>query len=270
MQEQRHKRWNHVWAGCSLLLISLLPTACVTESSSGSFTPDVSRERALEDYIQLSRGYLEQGDLESARRHLDNAENIDANNSEVHGIHALVYARQGDLEEAEESFRQALRLDGDNSQTRNNFAAFLFANGQYEEAYEQLEQVVQDTDYPGRARAFENLGLSALRLGREEEAIHAFGRALQLNPNQVRSMLELGDLHYRRGEFAQSRRYFNNYLTIQEFYNLAHSPTSLWLGIRLAREEGDAEQEAAYAGMLQSVYPESIQNQIYRQSLSNE
>lgn len=269
MREHRQKRWDHVWAVCCLMG-SLLLTACVTESSSGSFTPDVSRERALENYLQLSRGYLEQGDLESARRHLENAENIDANNSEVYGIKALVFARQGDLEEAEESFRQALGLDGDNSQTRNNFAAFLFSNGRYEEAYEQLEQVVQDTDYPGRARAFENLGLAALRLGRDEAALNAFGRALQLNPNQVRSILELANLHYRRGEFAQSRRYFDNYLTIQEFYNLAHSPTSLWLGIRLAREEGDSAQEAEYAGMLQSVYPDSIQNQIYMQSLSNE
>lgn len=270
-RQHSQKHLKGVWVACSLIA-SLFLTACVTESS-GHFAPEVSPDSAFENYLQLSRGYLEQGDLENARRHLVNAERFDTGSrrsSELHGIRALIHARQGDLAEAEASFQQALSLNEDDARTRNNYAAFLYSRARYDEAHTQLQEVVMDTDYSGRAQAFENLGLASLQLAREEEAIRAFRRALQLEPHQLRSILELAGLHYQRDELAQSQRYYNNYLTIQEFYDLSHSPQSLWLGIRLAREEQDTNREADYAGQLEAVYPDSIQNQIYRQSLSDD
>lgn len=254
--------------GCIALVLAML-SGCVTESS-GSFTPDVSREQALNDYLQLSRGYLEQGDLDSARRHLQNAERFDSNNSEVHGIWALLYSRQGDTEHADESFRRALRLNSNDSQTRNNYAAFLYGHGRYQEAYSQLEIVVRDTNYRARSQAFENLGLAALRLEREAEAINAFSRALQLNPNQVRSVVELGDISFRQGNIPQARSYFQNYLTLEQFFNLRPSARSLWLGIRLARLDGNREQEREYANLLSGGFPNSFELQAYRQLTSNE
>src|SRR5690606_25228259 len=138
-------------AALPLLALTLALGGCVTETTGG-FNVEVSREQALQDYIALARGYLDQGDLASAKRHLNNAAAIDRSNAEIHSIWGLVYAREGEADLADENFRRSLRIDGSNSQARNNYAAFLFAAGRYEDAYRQLEIVVNDTQYPARAQ----------------------------------------------------------------------------------------------------------------------
>ena len=238
-----------------LCLISGL-TACVTETTGG-FNAEVSDEQALRDYIQLATGYLEQNDLANTKRHLDNAARYDRNNSEILAIWGLVYSREGEEALADESFRRALRINTGNSQARNNYAAFLFANGRYEDAYEQLQRVVQDTEYPARPQAFENLGLAALRLDRIEDAESAFSRALQLNSNLLRSSLELANLNLDKNDVLQARAYYRNFLTLLQLDNTGQNARSLWIGIRLESAMGNIENANRYGALLESAFPNS-------------
>ncbi len=252
-----------------ILCSSLLALAgCVTETSGG-FNVEVSREQALQDYIALARGYLDQGELASAKRHLNNAAGIDGNNAEVHAIWGLVYAREGEIELADASFRRSLRLDGSNSQARNNYAAFLFANARFEEAYRQLEDVVKDTEYPARPQAFENLGLAALRLNRVDEAEAAFTRAVQLNSNQVRAILELAGVNLIKQNYQQAGTWYRNYLTILQFYNQTQSARSLWIGIQLALAEGNDADRLLYAAELAASHRSSPEYALYQQLVEN-
>lgn len=255
-------------AALSLFSLTLALGGCVTETTGG-FNVEVSREQALQDYIALARGYLDQGDLASAKRHLNNAAGINRNNAEIHSIWGLVYAREGETDLADESFRRSLRIDSNNSQARNNYAAFLFAAGRFEDAYRQLEIVVRDTQYPARAQAFENLGFAALRVERIDEAEAAFLRALKLNPNQVRSVLELAAINLVQQEFEQATRYYRNYLTVLAFYNQAQSARSLWIGIQLALAAGNDAERQAYAAELEAAYRTSPEFALYQQLLES-
>lgn len=251
-------------------LVLLLPLAllggCVTETSGG-FNVEVSPEQALKDYIALARGYLEQDDLASAKRHLNNAAAIDRSNADVFAIWGLVHAREGEIELADQSFRRSLRLDGGNSQARNNYAAFLFANERFGDAHEQLEIVVADTGYPARSQAFENLGLAALRLADVDSAEAAFTRAVQLNSNQVRSILELAGVNLIKQNYRLAGDYYRNYLTIMQFHNQAQTARSLWIGIQLALAEGNDEDRRLYAAELGAAHTASPENVLYRQLL---
>jgi type IV pilus assembly protein PilF len=253
-----------------LLATSLLLgiSACVTETTGG-FNVEVSREKALQDYLALARGYLEQGDLNSAKRHLNNAIDLDRNNAEVHGIWGLVYAREGETTLADNSFQRSLRINSRNSQTRNNYAAFLFANNRYQDAYRQLQIVVDDTGYPARSQAFENLGFAALQLGRMEDAERAFSRAIQLNANQARSSLELASLNLAKQNNQQAAEFYRNYLTLIEFYNVGHNARSLWVGIQLAVAQNDAATRQNLASLLESGFSNSPEYQLYRQFLDD-
>ncbi|MDT8397815.1 MAG: type IV pilus biogenesis/stability protein PilW [Pseudomonadales bacterium] len=251
------------------MLGGLLLTACVT-TSTGGFNADVSEERALQDYLRLSAGYLEQGDLVNAKRHLNNAIAIDANNSEAFGIWGLVYAREGEATLAEQNFRRALRLDAGNSQARNNFAAFLFASRRFQDAYEQLAIVVQDTAYAARPQAFENMGLSALRLERRDDAENAFNRALQLNGNLPRSSLELTDINLQKENVVQARAYYQNFLTVSQYLNVAPSARSLWIGIQLYKALGNERLLQEYGETLEARFADSQEVKLYRQSASDE
>lgn len=250
------------------IVVTGLLAACVTESTGG-FTPG-SREEALSNYLQLSRGYLQQGDLENARFHLSNALDIDPRNSEAYGIRALLFTRQGDRELAEQSFRRAISLDRGNTQVRNNYAAFLYAQKRYGEAFDQLSEVVKDTQYRLRAQAFESLGFAALRMDRASEAENAFARALQLNPNLPAASLELADINLERDNVLQARAFYRNYLTLQQLENRGPAPRGLWVGIKLERALGNDRNVEQYARVLEEQFRASGEYELYQRSLNHE
>ncbi|MGB1667024.1 MAG: hypothetical protein ACPHDP_05040 [Pseudohongiellaceae bacterium] len=149
--------------------VLVVMNACVT-TTTGGFNVEPSDEESLENYIQLAVAYFDANDMPNARRHLNNALEIDSRNSEAYNILALISQREGDLELAIENFQPAVRLDQDNARARNNYAAQLFSTGDYEYVFDELLTVTQDTMYEGRAVAFENLGRSEESLNRLEEA----------------------------------------------------------------------------------------------------
>ncbi|MES2624818.1 MAG: type IV pilus biogenesis/stability protein PilW [Pseudomonadota bacterium] len=249
-----------------LLMSPLLLVSCVTETTGG-FNAERSDSVALENYIQAATVYLEQGDLANTKRHLGNASSIDGNNSDIYAIWALVYSREGEAKLAEENFEHSLRINPDNSKARNNYAAFLFANNRLEDAYDQLERVVQDVEYPNRSQAFENLGFAALRLNRPVDAEAAFGRALQLNDQQIRSSLELADLNLKKNDVLQARAFYRNYLALQQFYRVAHNARSLWIGIQLENALGNSDNITEYGEQLETNFSASDENQLYQQLL---
>jgi type IV pilus assembly protein PilF len=245
------------------LMLSLMLGGCVTETTGG-FNAKKSDADALKNYIQLATGYLEQNNLPIAKRHLANAVKIDANNSEIFAIWALVYAREGEAALAKENFARSLRIDAKNSKARNNFAAFLFAQEEFEAAYEQLQIVVDDTEYEARAQSFENLALVALRLNRLPEADAAFARALQLNPNQLRSTLELASLMIAKPDVARASAYYRNYVTLTQLYNVAQNPRSLWIGIQIEAAQGNKAAVEKYGQELENNFVSAPEIQRYR------
>lgn len=251
----------------AVLLLALALSGCVTETTNAPFGGERSDEDALRNYIQLATGYLEQNDLPNVKRHLNNAATLDSNNSDVFALWGLVYSREGEARLADESFRRALRVNPRNSQARNNYAAFLYAEERFEDAYDELEIVVDDTTYNNRAQAFENLGLAAVRLGRDDDAAYAFGRALQLNSNQLRSSLELADLNLRKQDVLQARAYYRNYLTLIQFYNLPQTARGLWTGIQLESALGNDENVRQFGAQLEQGFSSSPEYQLYRQFL---
>jgi type IV pilus assembly protein PilF len=239
---------------------------CVTETTGG-FNVKKSDQDALKDYLRLATGYLEQNDLPNSKRHLANATKLDANNSEVQAIWGLLYSREGEVKLADQSFQQALKLDPTNSKARNNYAAFLFASSRFEEAYKQLQQVVEDTKYDARSQAFENLGLAALRLERAQSAEESFKRALQLNPNQLRSSLELCSLLLAKKDTVQAQAYYLNYLTLGQFYNVPHNARSLWVGIQLEAAMGNKDKVRSYGKQLETSFAAAPELKLYKQLL---
>ena len=74
------------------------------------------------------------------------------------------------------------------------YAGFLDAQGRYPEAIDQLLVAAEDRFYQSRPTVYENLGRSYLRLDDVNNAIAALERAIALNNNQSRALLELAEL----------------------------------------------------------------------------
>ena len=89
-------------------------------------------------------------------------------------------------------------------------ALHLFKEKNYQASYSAFEKLVQ-SDFNSYNYNF-YLARSATLLNKLDEAISIYERILIVHPNNTRSKLELGKLHYQQNSYALARTYFNNAL----------------------------------------------------------
>jgi type IV pilus assembly protein PilF len=225
---------------------------CVTEHP-GAPEP-ASKEARVQAQINLARGYLDSDDPSRARTPLEHALDIDPNSADALGLFAVFYQREEEPELAEQYYKRAMRANPAHPANLNNYAVMLYSQGRYQEALRPLESLVEITSYRGRAMAFENLGLTRLKLGETADARAAFGRALGLNPDLSASNLEIADLAFQAGDYPTALKHYDSFRARSR-----QSPRSLCLGINLARAVNDANQRASYEVALRNLYPQSTE-----------
>ena len=246
-----------VRAGVLLLFCGLL-SACVSSGNTPPLRTEEGRQQALDAYIQLGIGYLQQGITEQAKMPLQKALEIDPSSADAHAALAMVFQNELEPELADKYYRKAL-AQGSNTRIQNNYGSFLFEQGKFKQAYEQFSQASQDTMYSGRSRVFENMGLTALRLNDKELAMAHFERSLRLNPQQPRALLEMAVLLFERQEYVPAQRYYEAFTQLSE-----HSARSLLLGAQLANIFQDRNQAASLGLQLKRLYPASAEYKQYR------
>ncbi len=233
---------------CGLLLLG----GCVTTSTGGFETaPKAVR---LQTHLDLARGYLEHRNWSRAKEPLSKALEIDPRSPEAHTLMAVMYQGQKEYELAEKAYRRALRYDPHYALALNNYGSLLYGQGRYKEALEPLRTLVRDPDYRDRARAYEALGLTELKVGDVDQARDAFEHALSFNTVLPRSSLELAQLAYDRGDYQRASEYYDMYRA-----RARQTPGSLCLGMRLARHANDQDQLASYQIALKHLYPDSAE-----------
>jgi type IV pilus assembly protein PilF len=252
---------KNVLSSLALVLVCALLAGCVTTTES-VFTEDASPQKALEQRVSLARHYIGEGNWEAAKRNLQLAADIDANNADVYEAFALVYQSTGEYDLAEENFRKSVNLDKKCSRCRNNFAAFLYSQERYKDAEEQLQYVVKDSLYSGRPNAYVNLGLCQIKLFDTQGAEESFVRALSMDRTNQIALVEAAQLRFDAKDYPTAMQYYNTYKTVAR----QQSARGLLLGIRLAQAEGDRDSEASYALALGNRFPDSPEYQAYRRT----
>jgi len=198
----------------SLALLSLWLHGCIIENVSGPRA--ATREARLQAYLDLARGHLEHRNTERAHQVIEQALAITPRSSAAHDLKALILYTEGDLVSARTSHRRAIRLDRHDGRLRNNYGVFLYALGEYPEACRQLRLAAADRDYPGRDRAYENLGLCALQQGDPSAAASAFQQALVLNPVLPRALLQQARLTLEARDWPAARSYLTRFQEVHE------------------------------------------------------
>jgi type IV pilus assembly protein PilF len=243
------------------MICLVLLTGCVTEQTSGPDPKNVDMGELLQRQLDLGIGYLRNGDYPRAKEKLNRALAIDSKSAVVHATFGLLFELEGEDELAERYFRDAIKYDPESAQARNSYGAFLFAKGRYAEAAQQLEEAAQNRFYRNRPTVFENLGIAYLRLGDAEGADYAFTRAVQLNPDQSRALLELAEIRFGQRNYAEARELYS-----RQTRGAAKSAKALWLCIRLARVFKNYNEEASCAEALEGIYPASDEYRLYKNS----
>jgi tetratricopeptide (TPR) repeat protein len=128
---------------------------------------------------------------------------------------ALFYQR-GYLDQAEASFQQALADDPSSAEALYGIGSVYLNQNKNAAAREIFERCVkQKADYPDTLPdAWNNLGVIATRESNVAEAIEDFKQALQINPNHLLSLNNLGNAFRLQKKWDEARDVLERALTI--------------------------------------------------------
>ncbi|MDM1263106.1 type IV pilus biogenesis/stability protein PilW [Acinetobacter indicus] len=223
-------------------------------------------EKAIQVRTQLAAEYLKSGDLDSAKRALDQALETDSRDSMANMMMGVLLQQEGsklNLEKADTYFKRAIFADPNNAQARNNYGTYLYQVERYNDAIEQLSIAGATLGYDQRFRALENVGRIYLKLGDMANAEKSFKQALQANRDSYVSMLELAEIFYFNQQTPAASRMYEQFVRAVGQKN--QGARALWIGIRVARANGDQLGQQVLVNQLRALFPESQEYQRYLQ-----
>lgn len=256
----------------AVLLLAVLSAGCttVTTTVGGVEVPAPSKTEAdprkrAEIRTELASSYYREGRLAVALEEAQRAVQVDARYAPAHGLLGLIYMEIGDRSEAEASFNRALRLEPDNSDILNNYGWFLCQSGRERESFDYFQRAANNRLYSTPGLAMRNAGVCLLKVNDLDGAERALRRALELDAADARTKYELARLYLRRGQADRAGFYYG----LLDPASRASAP-GLWLGLRIARANGDLRRERDLASQLSDRYPDSAEAAAMRRGAFDE
>jgi tetratricopeptide (TPR) repeat protein/peroxiredoxin len=119
-----------------------------------------------------------------------------------------VYFQRGYLEQAEASFERAQRDDPSSAEALYGLGSVYLKQEKTREARTSFERsTALQASYPDTlANAWNNLGLLATREGQTAEAIPFFQQALELNPDHLIALENLGNAYRQQKKWEEARK----------------------------------------------------------------
>ncbi|MBE2202915.1 MAG: tetratricopeptide repeat protein [Chthoniobacterales bacterium] len=145
---------------------------------------------AWQAHSRLGKVMLEMGNADAAFYHISESVRLRPDLAETHNNYGAMLEKKGDTEGAVEQLRIAIRLAPDITIYKVNLSSLLIRTGKYEEGAKLCKILLEgDPDEPvfkgdpNNPTFLCNYGVALFFLGRNEEAIDSFERALKINPN---------------------------------------------------------------------------------------
>jgi len=194
--------------------------------------------RDAEALVLLAGIAADSGDAAEGRHVAERALAVDPSSGTAHYVMGRLHELEGGLPAAEASYRAALRLDPRHARAHNNLGCVLHMQGRLEEALacyraaieldpalpearHNFASIARDADgirhaaagyrlqvqgNPRDADAWTNLGNALRELGQLDEAMDAFGRAIDAAPDHAEAHFSRSLLMLLRGDYATGWR----------------------------------------------------------------
>jgi type IV pilus assembly protein PilF len=202
-------------------IITLLFLLTLTACSSVQPTPDRDEQDKIAKKIktakinaQLGIAYLEQNNVQRAKKKLLTAMEQAPNIPEVWYSMAYFLETTGEKNEAEKHYLKAIALSPARGDSHNNYGTFLCREGKYKNAEEQFQLAVKDPNYLSPADAFENAGLCSLSAKDNQLAANYFARAIMYDPSRPTSLINLAQINFKDGKYEDAKKRLNQFLAI--------------------------------------------------------
>jgi len=194
---------------------------------------DPNHARAL---VSLANCYLTQGSHKEALKYLSNAVKVRPRDTRLQQALGNHLVRMGRLDDALATYLGALRQDPKLGWVRQAVATVLWQQGKREEAVEVLRETVRHM--PRFAAARSSLAFFLKELGRPDEAIQTCREGLALIPD-IQLLLTLGRIYFLQKKHDDAMAAWRKAIQINPETYMAHHN----LGRALIRKGADAEAD---------------------------
>ncbi|MBI3477511.1 MAG: VCBS repeat-containing protein [Acidobacteria bacterium] len=171
-----------------------------------------------------------------------------------------VFFQRGYYDQAGAAFERALRDDPDSAEALYGIGSVYLNQQNTAEARQSFERATKlRASYPDTlANAWNNLGLLSAREGRTEEAIGYFKQALQLSPDHVVALENMGSAYRQLKQWDDARSFFERALAISP----DDAEANYGLGMVFAQTDDTNHALDHFQRALRSrpAYPEALNN----------
>jgi tetratricopeptide (TPR) repeat protein len=140
------------------------------------------------------------------------AAQINPYDSAVQARIARAESQSGQRDEAVAALTRAVEINPSSIGLQQACARAMIEDGRYADAYAHYQKVLEK--FPRDADSLVNYGLLAARLGHPDEAMDAWEKSVDVNPNQPNVHLYLAEAFDQRDEFAAAARHWNSFLQL--------------------------------------------------------
>jgi len=240
-------------AKSGVLLLVIVLAGCTSVGGTRTPTEHVASDpKAAEINMRLGLNYMQRGDYQVALDKLQRSLQQDPNLPSTHNTIGVLYQRLGEMDKAEHHFQEAVDRAPEYSEAQNNYGVFLCQQKRYKEAEQRFLLAIKNPLYTNADQALENAGICVGLIPDATLAEQYFRKALQINPNLSKSLLQMSELSYLNIQYDQAKAYLDRYQAVSQW-----TPQALLLATKLAKKMGDQDAVASYSLILRARFPDS-------------
>ncbi len=245
--------WSGVRLVVALLMLCVL-AACASAGRTDLSTnaDDSEARKRARVYLELASTYFSDGKNSFALDAVKQSLAADAGLYEAHDLRGLIYMRMNEPTLAEDGFRKALALQPQAAAVRHNYGWFLCQQNRMNEAMAMFFAALANPNYDARAKTSMAQGLCQAKAGQAANAEKSLLTAYQFEPNNPVVSYNLALFLFKQGDYARAQ----SFIVPVNASPWANAET-LWLGIKLARKNGDGAQVTLLGAQLRKRFAPS-------------
>lgn len=145
---------------------------------------------------------------------LNEALRLKAEAAPINMILGFLHLNKGDLDKAEQSFKMAESGKGSKRDASLGLAIVLFRRGQKELAVKHIDSIIssQKDSFPAGHEIKAHFLAS---MSKTEEALLAYNKAVENNPNAVQIHLAVGNIHFKQKAYDKAEAAFRQALSLK-------------------------------------------------------
>jgi len=234
-------------------LLSFALAACASSGASPNrkHEPDSPKQDAAEVQVKMGRGYMDQGQFETAHQKLERGLELDPNSVDGHTLMAVLYERIDRAKLSEKHYKRAVELDPADGSTNNNYGAYLCRIGRYAEADTYFLRALDDPFYKTPESAYSNAGVCAAHAGEIEKSEVYFRKSLDTNPKDAGTLYQMALINFKKNDYLRARAFMQR-------FESANQPEASAIDLAAQIEErlGDTAAAAKYRERLKTEFPD--------------